>query len=63
MTEQTELTDDQKAALGEQEKQARMWTRIQLDEQAKKAREDDFNRLPSMTNADFARYTKENFGF
>ena len=64
MTEQTtELSDEQKAELAEQEKQARMWVRIQQDEAAKKQNEDDIRRMPSMRNEEFKRFTQKNWNF
>ena len=65
MTDQNteQLTDEQKAQLAEQEQAARMWTRVQLDEAAKKAREDDIRRMASMSNEQFQRFTQDNWGF
>jgi len=64
MTEtNTEPTEEEKMLAAKQEAGVRRLVDIQLDVKAKRARENDWKRLSSMSPAEFRQFTIENFGF
>ena len=68
MTEQTDntqdqLSEDQKAELADQERNARLWTRVQQDETDKRRNDQQMKNLGALNDHQYRDFVKRNWGY
>ena len=63
MTEQTELSEEQKADLAARENEARTWTRVQAEEGEKAQTERNWKDLSKMSTGAAREFVRKTCGF